>query len=77
MDRKGLGAGIFFLLQPLGIGIEGLVWSLGKRLGIQGNGIGWRLLGYIWTFSWLLACSPWFIDELVQVSLISLQSLNC
>lgn len=67
MDRKGIGSGIFFLLQPIGIFLEGLICYLGRRIGLKRNK-GFMIFGYFWTMSWLLISSPWFIDELVQVS---------
>lgn len=66
MNRSGGGSLKFFLVQPFGILFESIVVrSLSKN---GRDGILRSLVGYIWTVSWLLYWSPWFFDELVQVS---------
>lgn len=50
--RLGEEAG-FFMLQPVAIAVEDGVLVVGNRLGFKG-GWGWRLMGYLWTSSWLV-----------------------
>lgn len=67
MARTGSGAAIFFLLQPLGIGIEIAALGIAKKIGVgKEGGWGWRGVGMVWTAVWLLATCASFFDELVQ-----------
>lgn len=68
MARTGRGAALFFLVQPMGLLLEDLVVRGAKAVGVGKDPRSWRTFGFAWTATWLLATSPPFFDELVQVS---------
>jgi len=43
----------FFMLQPVAIAVEDGVIAVGRRWKIKG-GWGWRLVGYVWVWSWVV-----------------------
>ena len=43
----------FFMLQPVAIAVEDGVVAVGAKLGVKG-GWGWRLVGYVWVWSWVV-----------------------
>ena len=43
----------FFMWQPVAIAVEDGVLAVGKRVGVRG-GWGWRLVGYVWVWSWVV-----------------------
>lgn len=65
MDRRWMGAAKFFLVQPLGLLFEMALRAVFGRK----KGLGWNVLGYFWTATWLLYFSPYFVDELVQAGM--------
>lgn len=67
MARNGKGALVFFLVQPVGLILERFVAVVATRAGINTSGRLVKLVGFVWTATWLLGWSRWFFDELVQV----------
>ena len=51
--REDTGEARFFMTQPLAILIEDVVIDAATWIGIKGNRFGWKILGYLWVFSWL------------------------
>ncbi|KAF8182101.1 membrane bound O-acyl transferase family-domain-containing protein [Mycena galopus ATCC 62051] len=61
----GGGALIFFLLQAVAITFEESVQGVGRRLGFTASW-GWKVVGYIWVWSWFAFCLPIWQDPLLH-----------
>ena len=56
----------FFALQPCLVLFEDTAMSFAKQyLGMTSSG--WRLLGYLWTFSVLTFTAPGFIEDCIKM----------
>jgi hypothetical protein len=60
---------VFFLLQAVAITLEEYAQALGRRLRILGSWR-WKILGYLWVWSWFAFCLPIWQDPLMHAGVM-------
>jgi len=66
----------FFLLQPLGIAMEGIVVTVVQKSHIPVTPIISKLVGYCWVCLWLTLTVPLFIDVLLDEGVYSVAQFS-
>ena len=59
----------FFVLQGVGVFVEGLLIDLVLKSGHGGNKRAWRYFGYVWWACWLGYSQLWYVEQLRQAGL--------
>ncbi|KAF7291773.1 hypothetical protein HMN09_01236900 [Mycena chlorophos] len=65
----GGGALRFFLMQALAILVEDRVLALGRQVVGSANTRRWKLLGYLWVWTWFAWTLPGWVDPLARTGL--------
>ncbi|KAF9467766.1 membrane bound O-acyl transferase family-domain-containing protein [Collybia nuda] len=65
------GAFKFFLWQAVAITFEDGVIALGRNAGLKGSAPVWRVLGYVWVWTWFAVCFPTWQDPLMSAGMMS------
>lgn len=61
----------FFLAQAVAITFEDGVIAVGRRFGLgDTNVIGWRLVGYVWVWTWFALVWPYLQEPLMRAGMI-------
>ena len=59
---------IFFVIQAVGITIEGMVIALASKIGFRRATLS-KLVGYVWVFGWLTWTIVWWAGPLTKARL--------
>jgi hypothetical protein len=60
--RADAGEMRFFMTQALAIFAEDTVIDTAKWIGIKGDRLGWKILGYLWVFAWFSYSLRMYVD---------------